>query len=357
LYARKADPNVRARESGPEEVGATMSGRRKVGARETYFPPFVNERFDGPPYWACTFTALLNGANVGFLGNREPSHAEVRKLARASGDANLSGGSQSSHMISAMRVRYRKSMHLEALPPRRVQERLSTGWAMVAAVTYGALPAHFRRHSPNFKKGHRVTLIGWNGRASWILDPMAREGLNYEGEPIPWSKFEPAWWSGEQLWFAEGMFRRAPEVKVLDKVPDGRWALPGGSRLTARHGKNPRVIMRKVVLAERKSGHFDAIVEVIPKNGPSMGEFIRVSSGGLAGMFIPVGTPKIVIKPRRGSPAAPRKQMAAPKEQQKPAPQSETEEFKRGRKFEYERIKVQLGPVVNLPPEPGKEGG
>ncbi len=227
---------------------------------------------------------------------------------------------------------------------------------MVGAVTYGALPMPWRRHT-NFKHGHRITLIGWDGRASWILDPMARAGINYEGEPIPWSKFEPAWWSGEQLWFAEGMFRKAPRVKVLDKVPDGRWAIPGGSRLTARLGRNPRVIMRKVVLAERKSGHFDAIVEVIPKNGPSMGEFIRVSSGGLAGMLIPVRTPKIVVKPRPGSSAAPKKQTAGPKEQKKPAPQSETEEFKRGRKFEYERIKDELGPVVNLPPEPGKDGG
>ena len=228
---------------------------------------------------------------------------------------------------------------------------------MVAAVTYGALSKEFRRHSPNFKKGHRITLIGWDGRASWILDPMARAGINYEGEPIPWSVFEPAWWSGEQLWFAEGMFRKPPQVKVIDKVPDGRWAIPGGARLTARLGKNPRVIMRKVVLAERKSGHFDAIVEVIPKSGPSMGEFIRVSSGGLAGMLIPVRTPKIVVKPKPGSPAAPRKQAAAPKEQKKPAPQSQTDEFKRGRKFEYERIKGELGSVVNLPPEPGKDGG
>ena len=188
-----------------------MSGWRKIGARETYFPPFVNERFDGPPYWACTFTALLNGANVGYLGNREPSHAEVRKLALASGDADLDGGSKSSDMLTAMRVRYRKRMFLEALPPRRVHERLSSGWAMVAAVTYGALPKEFRRHSPNFKKGHRITLIGWNGRASWILDPMARAGTKYEGEPIPWSVFEPAWWSGEQLWFAEGMFRKPPQ--------------------------------------------------------------------------------------------------------------------------------------------------
>ena len=146
-------------------------------------------------------------------------------------------------------------------------------------------------------------------------------------------------------------------MKVLDKVPDGTWRIPGGARLTARLGKNPRVIMRKVLLAEPKSGHFDAIVEVIPKNGPSMGEFIRVSSGGLAGMLIPFRTPKIVIKPKRGVPAAPKKQAAGPKEQKNPAPKSETEEFKRGRKFEYERIKGELGPVVNLPPEPGKDGG
>ena len=329
-----------------------MSGRRKIGSRETYFPPFINERFDGPPYWACTFTALLNGANVGFLGNREASHAEVRKLARASGDADLNGGSSSSHMITAMRVRYSKRMHLEALPPRRVHERLASGWAMVGAVTYGALPRHFRRHSPNFRKGHRITLVGWDGKASWILDPMARAGHNYEGEPIPWSKFEPAWWSGEQLWFAEGMFRKPPRVKVLDKVPDGTWRIPDGARLTARLGKNPRVIMRKVVLAEPKSGHFDAIVEVIPTNGPSMGEFIRVSSGGLAGMLIPFRTPKIVIKPKRGSSTTAKKQAGGSKEPQKPAPQKQGDEFLAGRKAEYKRIKDEVGPVVNLPPAP-----
>ena len=74
-------------------------------------------------------------------------------------------------------------------------------------------------------------------------------------------------------------------------------------------------------------------------------------------MLIPVRTSKIVVKPKPGSSPAPKKQTAGPKEQKKPAPQSETEEFKRGRKFEYERIKDELGSVVNLPPEPGKDGG
>ena len=117
-----------------------MSGWREIGKRPTYFPPFVNERFDGPPYWACTFAALLNGANVGFLGNKPPTHDEVRKLAVASGDPTLKRGANSSEMLRAMRVRYRKKMYLEALSPGRAHERLSTGWALVAGVTYGRDP-------------------------------------------------------------------------------------------------------------------------------------------------------------------------------------------------------------------------
>jgi hypothetical protein len=325
-----------------------MSGKRiKIGARETYFPPFVNELFDGPPYWACTFAALLNGANVGFLGNRPPTHAEVRKLALASGDVDLRGGAKSSEMIRAMRVHYRKKMHMEALPPRRVHERLASGWAMVGAVTYRHIPMPWRRHARKFMKGHRITLIGWNGKETWILDPMAPKGTGYTGEPIPWRVLERAWWSGEQLWFAEGMFRKPPRVKVLDKVPNGEWRIQDRRRLVARLGSNPRVIMRKVILSEPKSGQFDAIVEVIAKDGKSMGEFIRVPSGGLAGMLIPV-TKDLRLTPKRGATAATPKQQAAPK----PVPKDANAAFLEGRKAEYKRIKDTLGPVVNLPPPP-----
>jgi hypothetical protein len=324
---------------------------RKIGARETYFPPFVNELFGGPPYWACTFAALLNGANVGFLGNREPSHAEVRKLARASGDASLSGGSQSSHMLTAMWARYSKRMFLEALPPKRAQERLASGWAMVAAVTYGALPKDFRRHSPNFKKGHRVTLVGWDGKSSWILDPMAKKGLGYTGEPILWSQFDNAWWSGEQLWFAEGMFRKPPVVKVLDKVPGGEWRVPSGSRLVLRSGKNARVIVRKFVVAEQRSGNFDAIVEIIPKSG-SLGQFIRISKGDLKGMYIPVNQ-HVRLKPRRG-PSGGSKQSAAgtTTEKKKPAADLQSPAFLAGQQQQYDVIKKHVGPAVTLPPRP-----
>lgn len=277
-----------------------MVGKRiRIGRRDTYVPPFVNERFGKRPYWACTFAALLNGANVGFLGTLPANPTEIRLLSKASGDTDRRGGSQSHHMIRAMRVRYGKRMHLEALPPRRVHERLASGWALVAGLTYGELPKHYRRHSPNFKDGHRVTVVGWDAanKRTWILDPMARDGTDYKGEPIPWRAFEQAWWSGEQLWFAEGMFRKPPAVHLVASVPGGTWRIPAGSRLTARSGSNARVFVRRVVLAEPRSGRFDAIVTIGRQpDGPFAGEYLKVSSGGLTGMFIPVHTKGIEIK-------------------------------------------------------------
>ena len=88
-------------------------------------------------------------------------------------------------------------------------------------------------------------------------------------------------------------------VKLLETVPDGTWRIPAGSRLVARLGTNARVMVRKVVLTEPKSGRFDAFVEVIQKDGTSMGEFLRVSSGVLKGMLIPGKTKGIVIRPKR----------------------------------------------------------
>lgn len=342
-----------------------MSGKRiKIGARETYFPPFINELFDGPPYWACTFAALLNGANVGFLGNRPPTHDEVRKLALASGDVDLKGGAVSSEMLRAMRVHYRKDMFMEALPPKRVQERLSSGWAMVGAVTYRHIPMPWRRHAKRFMKGHRITLIGWNGKETWILDPMAPRGNGYTGEPIPWSVLQRAWWPGEQLWFAEGMFRKPPRIKVRDKVANGRWSLPSGSRFVLRSGKNPRVIVRKFRTAETKSGHFNQLVEVILKDGSSLGEFIRVSGGNLNGMLIP-NTKNLTLNPRPASAGGSKKspgasgtknQTAAPSAT-KPVANPASADFLAGQQQQYDVIKKHVGPAVMLPPRPEAPSG
>jgi hypothetical protein len=81
-------------------------------------------------------------------------------------------------------------------------------------------------------------------------------------------------------------------------VPEGTWRIPAGSRLIARSGSNARVIMRKVVLAEPKSGHFDALVTIGRQPaGPFPGQYLQVSSGGLKGMFIPISTKNIEIRP------------------------------------------------------------
>ena len=89
-----------------------------IGQHKTFIPPFVNERFDGPPFWACTYTALLLGANIGYLGRLPATHAEIRKLAKASGDKDLRGGSRASHMITAMNRRYGESVHLDNVGPK-----------------------------------------------------------------------------------------------------------------------------------------------------------------------------------------------------------------------------------------------
>ena len=62
----------------------------EIDGRQTYFPPFVNEVFGQRPYWACTFASLLNGANVGWLGQKPATVDEIRALATASGDPDLS---------------------------------------------------------------------------------------------------------------------------------------------------------------------------------------------------------------------------------------------------------------------------
>ena len=329
-----------------------MSGKRiKIGSRETFFPPFANERFGDPPYWACTFAALLNGANVAFLGNKPPTADQIMKLAVASGDPDLAGGAQSSEMLRAMRVLYGKKMHLEALSSKRAQERLASGWALVAGVTYSRIPMPWRRHARRFMKGHRITLIGWNGKETFILDPMASKGTNWTGEAIPWSVIAKAWWPGEQLWFAEGQFRKPPKVTVLKNVRAGEWRMPSGNRLVLRSAKNPRVIVRKFITANSKSGNFDAFVEISPKNGPSYGRFIRLSGGDLDGMFIPDNSQVHLTPKWGGSSAAPKpkpKQQAAPK----PHPEDSDDAFLAGRRAEYKRIEDEVGAVVRLPPAP-----
>jgi len=267
-----------------------------IGGRRTYFPPYANERFGNPPYWSCTFTSLLNGLNVGWLGRWPATPGEIRALAKASGDVDTRGGSRSSHMIAAMRVRHGKKMAIESLRPELVKRRLSSGWAMVAGVTYGALPEAYRRPSPRFKGGHRVVLIGWDGDRTRLLDPMQKRDSTFAGQWIRWSDFEPAWWSAEQLWFQEGMFLARPAVRVISTFHPARsWLVKAGRLVAGRSPDDPRKVVKVIRPSHDSSAPFDSLVEVMPgaSGAEPMGRFIHVTKGALAGLLIDPRTPGV----------------------------------------------------------------
>jgi hypothetical protein len=293
----------------------------QIGDRRTYFPPFVNERFGGPPYWACTFASLLNGANVAYLGQKPATADEIKALARASGDVDLHGGSRASHMITAMRVRYGQSMAIERLTPDRVRQRLANGWAMVAGVTYGALPETHRRWSPRFKAGHRVVVLGWDDGRMRILDPMADRDASFGGQWIQWSEFEPAWWSGEQLWFREGMALAGPAVRLIRTFnPPGHWRVRAGTTITAYAAADPRKVVKRIRVGGDSGAAFDALLEATPSEpgAAPVGRFIRVANGLFKGLLIDPSAPGIstnlgalttgaaaAVQPAAPAPAAP----------------------------------------------------
>jgi hypothetical protein len=317
----------------------------QIGGRRTYFPPYVHERFGDPPYWACTFTSLLNGANVGWLGKWPANSNEVRALAKASGDVDTRGGSRSSHMITAMRVRYGRRMAIESLPPSRVKERLANGWALVGAVTYGNLPELYRRPSPRFKGGHRIVLIGWDDGRTRILDPMQMRDHTYTGQWIRWSDFEPAWWSAEQLWFREGMALTPPITTVLATFkPERRWAVKAGTVVAGRSPSDPREIVRHVRLAHDSGARFDAWVEVKPSQpgAAALGRYIRVTSGGLDGLLIDPKTPGVRADTRTViPPSAPTVAPASPVTRA-PSGATAADVALAARRTEYERLKKLL---------------
>ena len=279
----------------------------QIGDRLTFVPPFVNERFDGPPFWSCTFTALLNGANVGWLGQKPATHAEVAALAGASGDSDTRHGSRASHMVRAMKVRYKTNVAIERCSEKEAQRRLANGGALVAGLTYGELPARHRRWSPRFKLGHRVTLIGWSAGRTRLLDPMAAMGPSYAGEWIPWSDFARAWWPAEQLWFQEGQYlgaiKKQAEVaaaataaataRVLRRFdPPRHFRVAANSLVVAFAPGQPPKVARRMLFPHASGANFDAIVAFDPAatlEDPTR-TFMQVTNGAFAGRYIPLAT-------------------------------------------------------------------
>lgn len=340
----------------------------QIGSRLTYVPPFVNERFDGPPFWACTYTALLNGANVGWLGQKPATHAEVAALAGASGDPDTRGGSRSSHMVQAMRVRYRTAVKIERVGTDEAQRRLASGYALVAGVTYGELPTRHRRWSPRFKLGHRVTLIGWSAGRTRILDPMAAEDPSYGGEWITWADFAKAWWSAEQLWFQEGQFlgadqktaatlnapaqAAAPAVKprVLRRFEPARnFRVAANTIVTAYLPGQPPIATRPMRFPHASGAKFDAIVAFDPAatlDDPTK-SFLQVTNGAFAGRFVPLATAGLSADIRVDQPAATATALTGTTDAGALAAA-----ILDGRRQEWDRIQKATAGIVNLPPRP-----
>ena len=355
----------------------------QIGDRLTFVPPFVNERFDGPPYWACTYTALLNGANVGWLGQKPATHAEVAALAGASGDSDTRGGSRSSHMVRAMKVRYKTSVAIERCSEREVQRRLANGGALVAGVTYGELPARHRRWSPKFKLGHRVTLIGWSAGRTRLLDPLAAMGPSYAGEWIAWSDFARAWWPAEQLWFQEGQYLKsvkvprsaaaaataAATVRVIRRFdPPRHFRVAARTTVVAFSPGQPPKVARRLLFPHASGANFDAIVAFDPSTtleDPTR-TYLQVTNGAFAGRYIPLATAGIAadIHADGAATAAP----AIPTPAPAPAPAPATvivpppiapaadgalaAAVLEGRRQEWDRIAASLAGLNVLPPRP-----
>ncbi len=283
-----------------------MAGRWVLmNGRRVYFPPFTNQRFTGRPFWACTFTSMINGADVGFIGEidrrrrlsgQSVGHV-VRALARKSGDDDLSDGSSSRGMVAAVAARYHQNMVLVHDSPEKGRERLRHGKVLVAGLTYGKLPGHYRRWSPNFKDGHRVVCLGWRDGAhdpedgdTKILDPLAARGADYAGEWIPWSAVTAAYWADEQVWIAPGQFLPDADVTVERSFsPVRTFRIAKGASIRAFMPKATGVAKQRTFDAA-KTGTFDALVRIgQPADADPLrptGRFIRVTAGPFAGMFL-----------------------------------------------------------------------
>jgi hypothetical protein len=286
---------------------------RMIGDRRTFIPPFVDERFYGtatfakrPSFWSCTFAALLNTANVGFLGSKINSHAEVQRLANASGDKTLSGGANTDQMLDAFRNQYNRPLDVDPVDRAEAKRRLANGYALVV----GIIPA---RYDPAFyvgitakTGGHRITLLGMNHArtATRVLDPMVPTSRHYEGRWIPWKVVEAAQMKATQVWIKEGQFTATKVEIVTTFRPSRRFAVAAGTTLVAFDPDTPTAPAERLTFHEASGARFDALVKVHRADGTAVGPFLRVVSGAFQGMLIKPDTAGITASTKPDAPGA-----------------------------------------------------
>jgi hypothetical protein len=277
----------------------------RMNGRQVYFPPFANQRFTGTPFWACTFTSMINAADIGFLGEIDRKRILKHKtagdvivaLARKSGDPTKHQGSTTQEMVRAMDAMYEQKLNIVHDSPDLGRKRLRHGKALVAGLFYRDLPEQFRRHSPNFRDGHRLVFLGWrDGKPdpddgfTKVLDPLANKGRDYDGEWIRWSAVTAAYWPGQQVWIAPGKFLPDATVEVVRRFSPARtFKIKAGAEI---QGFMPKAagVAKKRKFREARTGKFDALVKVGQPDDADpdrpKGRFIRIIEGPFIGMLL-----------------------------------------------------------------------
>ena len=285
-----------------------------LSGRWTYFPAFENERLvagnlktaadkklAGPPFWSCTFTALMYGINFAFLGDEdktESSHQEIVDLARASKDDDLRGGSTTSLMQKALKNRVKKTVKQEALRPNEIAKRLQQGQMLIAGIRAKDLTPHYRRFLGNAHALHRAAFVGFrmrNGKAQTrILDPMAIPSKKefkghprrYAGEWFPLADYVEAAFSDQQLWFEPGEFLAPTPGKVRKSFSPARHlTIRPKATINSYDADHPQRPVLQAVFGKDGSGtFFDALIRATV-DGKQV-DFLRIDRGKFKGQLL-----------------------------------------------------------------------
>jgi len=278
--------------------------------RWSYFPDFQNERLTGhfvdsdgrqlggPPYWSCTFTALMYGINFAFLGQKptEISQREIVGLALDSGDDDLRGGGTTSLMQKALTKRYGKPKDQEKSGPKRIQERLAAGEMLVAGIRSTDLSDHFRRYIGNSGALHRAGFIGLrivNGKAQTrMLDPMAVPSSmhypnprSYAGEWFPMDDYFRAAFSDQQLWFQPGEFLDRVPLHVRSRFsPPRTLTVAAGTTLVGFDRRRPERKVLQTKLGQTTKMKFD--IHLHATVGGVDRELLSIADGPFDGLLV-----------------------------------------------------------------------
>lgn len=141
---------------------------------------------DGPAWEDCTWTSGVEWWRATGHPAVPPTLAEAEALRCAAGDPP-EGGSSLEDLRRGIRARYGAVAPLPISSPASILAALAPGYVGTVQGSMAAFPtgSHYRRWDPGFSGPHAAAVFGVAGAAPyWWCDPLAPEGLGYEGEPM-----------------------------------------------------------------------------------------------------------------------------------------------------------------------------